>query len=89
MPRMILRRAKLVVGGHTTAMRALRRGVPTVAIPGFAGDKPDVAAAVAIRRTIPPRSRGSVTMLRSVDDSGRPLHAELKRASGLAARRQL
>ena len=51
MPRMILRRAKLVVGGHATAMRALRHGVPIVAIPGFAGDQPGVAV-VAIRRTI-------------------------------------
>jgi UDP:flavonoid glycosyltransferase YjiC (YdhE family) len=51
MPRMIPRRAKLVDGSHATAMRALRHGVPIVAIPGFAGDPPDVAA-VAIRRTI-------------------------------------
>jgi UDP:flavonoid glycosyltransferase YjiC (YdhE family) len=41
---------ELVVGGHASAMRALRHGVPIVAIPGFAGDQPDVAA--AIRRTI-------------------------------------
>jgi hypothetical protein len=51
MPRMILRRTKLVVGGHATAMRALRHGVPIVPILGFAGDQPGVAA-VAIRRTI-------------------------------------
>jgi UDP:flavonoid glycosyltransferase YjiC (YdhE family) len=51
MPRTILWRAKLVVGGHASAMRALRHGVPIVAIPRFAGDQPDVAAA-AIRRTI-------------------------------------
>jgi UDP:flavonoid glycosyltransferase YjiC (YdhE family) len=44
----ILRRAALVVthGGHGTAMRALRHGVPMVVIPGLAGDQPYVAAAV-------------------------------------------
>lgn len=44
----ILRRAKLVVGhgGHGTAMRALRHGVPMAVIPGLAGDQPYVAAAV-------------------------------------------
>ena len=41
---------KVRIGGHATAMRALRHGVPIVAIPGLAGDQPDVA--VAIRRTI-------------------------------------
>ncbi len=45
----IMRRAALVVthGGHGTAMRALRHGVPMVVIPGLAGDQPYVAAAVA------------------------------------------
>ena len=45
----ILRRAALVVthGGHGTAMRALKYGVPMVVIPGIAGDQPFVAAAVA------------------------------------------
>jgi MGT family glycosyltransferase len=45
----ILRRAALIVthGGHGTAMRALRHGVPMVVIPGLAGDQPFVAAAVA------------------------------------------
>jgi len=44
----ILRRAALVLthGGHGTAMRALRYGVPMVVIPGLAGDQPFVAAAV-------------------------------------------
>jgi UDP:flavonoid glycosyltransferase YjiC (YdhE family) len=44
----IIRRAALVVthGGHGTAMRALRHGVPMVIIPGLAGDQPYVAAAV-------------------------------------------
>ena len=44
----IMRRAALVVthGGHGTAMRALRHGVPMVIIPGLAGDQPYVAAAV-------------------------------------------
>jgi MGT family glycosyltransferase len=44
----ILRRAALTVthGGHGTAMRALRHGVPMVLIPGLAGDQPFVAAAV-------------------------------------------
>jgi UDP:flavonoid glycosyltransferase YjiC (YdhE family) len=44
----ILRRAALVVthGGHGTAMRTLRHGVPMVVIPGLAGDQPFVAAAV-------------------------------------------
>ena len=44
----IMRRAALVVthGGHGTAMRALRHGVPMVIIPGLAGDQPFVAAAV-------------------------------------------
>jgi UDP:flavonoid glycosyltransferase YjiC (YdhE family) len=44
----ILARAALVVmhGGHGTAMRALRAGVPGVVIPGLAGDQPFVAAAV-------------------------------------------
>jgi UDP:flavonoid glycosyltransferase YjiC (YdhE family) len=44
----ILRRAALVVthGGHGTAMRSLRHGVPMVVIPGLAGDQPYVAAAV-------------------------------------------
>lgn len=44
----ILRRAKLVVGhgGHGTAMRSLRHGVPMVVIPGLAGDQPYVAAAI-------------------------------------------
>ncbi|MGA8612176.1 MAG: nucleotide disphospho-sugar-binding domain-containing protein [Xanthobacteraceae bacterium] len=44
----ILRRAALVVthGGHGTAMRAMRHGVPMVVIPGLAGDQPFVAAAV-------------------------------------------
>jgi MGT family glycosyltransferase len=45
----IMRRAALVVthGGHGTAMRALRHGVPMVVIPGLAGDQPYVAKAVA------------------------------------------
>ena len=44
----ILRRAALVIthGGHGTAMRALRHGVPMVVIPGLAGDQPFVAAAI-------------------------------------------
>ncbi len=44
----ILRRAALSVthGGHGTAMRSLRHGVPMVVIPGLAGDQPFVAAAV-------------------------------------------
>lgn len=44
----ILKRAALVIthGGHGTAMRALRHGVPMVIIPGLAGDQPYVAAAV-------------------------------------------
>jgi UDP:flavonoid glycosyltransferase YjiC (YdhE family) len=44
----IIRRAALVVthGGHGTAMRSLRHGVPMVIIPGLAGDQPYVAAAV-------------------------------------------
>lgn len=44
----VMRRAALVMthGGHGTAMRALRHGVPLVLIPGLAGDQPFVAAAV-------------------------------------------
>lgn len=44
----IMKRAALVMthGGHGTAMRALRNGVPMVIIPGLAGDQPFVAAAV-------------------------------------------
>jgi MGT family glycosyltransferase len=44
----IMKRAALVMthGGHGTAMRALRNGVPMVVIPGLAGDQPFVAAAV-------------------------------------------
>jgi UDP:flavonoid glycosyltransferase YjiC (YdhE family) len=44
----IIRRAAVVVthGGHGTAMRSLRHGVPMVVIPGLAGDQPYVAAAV-------------------------------------------
>jgi MGT family glycosyltransferase len=44
----IMRRAALVVthGGHGTAMRTLRHGVPMVVIPGLAGDQPYVAAAM-------------------------------------------
>jgi UDP:flavonoid glycosyltransferase YjiC (YdhE family) len=44
----IIARAALVVthGGHGTAMRTLRHGVPMVIIPGLAGDQPYVAAAV-------------------------------------------
>lgn len=44
----IMARASLIVthGGHGTAMRALRHGVPMILIPGLAGDQPFVAAAV-------------------------------------------
>src|SRR5580700_6242137 len=44
----IMQRAALVVthGGHGTAMRTLRHGVPMVVIPGLAGDQPFVAAAM-------------------------------------------
>jgi MGT family glycosyltransferase len=44
----IMRRAAMVMthGGHGTAMRALRHGVPMLVIPGLAGDQPFVAAAV-------------------------------------------
>lgn len=44
----IMQKAALIVthGGHGTAMRALRHGVPMVVIPGLAGDQPFVAAAV-------------------------------------------
>ena len=44
----IIRRAALVVthGGHGTAMRSLRHGVPMVVIPGLAGDQPYVAATI-------------------------------------------
>jgi UDP:flavonoid glycosyltransferase YjiC (YdhE family) len=43
-----MKRAALIVthGGHGTAMRALRNGVPMVIIPGLAGDQPFVAAAI-------------------------------------------
>jgi UDP:flavonoid glycosyltransferase YjiC (YdhE family) len=42
----IMERAALIVthGGHGTAMRSLRHGVPMVVIPGLAGDQPFVAA---------------------------------------------
>lgn len=54
----IMRRAAIVVthGGHGTAMRALRHGVPMVVIPGLAGDQPFVAAAIqewGAGRTLP------------------------------------
>jgi UDP:flavonoid glycosyltransferase YjiC (YdhE family) len=44
----IIRHAALVMthGGHGTAMRSQRHGVPMVIIPGPAGDQPYVAAAV-------------------------------------------
>ena len=44
----ILARAAVVVGhgGHGTAMRAMRHGVPMAIIPGVAGDQPYVAKAV-------------------------------------------
>jgi MGT family glycosyltransferase len=44
----IMQRAALIMthGGHGTAMRALRHGVPMVVIPGLAGDQPFVAAAI-------------------------------------------
>jgi MGT family glycosyltransferase len=44
----ILNRASLIIGhgGHGTAMRSLRHGVPMVVIPGVAGDQPYVAAAI-------------------------------------------
>jgi MGT family glycosyltransferase len=44
----IMKRAALVMthGGHGTAMRALRNGIPMVIIPGLAGDQPFVAAAI-------------------------------------------
>ena len=44
----ILARASLAVmhGGHGTAMRAMRAGVPGIVIPGLAGDQPFVAAAI-------------------------------------------
>ena len=43
-----MRRAALIVthGGHGTAMRSLRHGVPMVVIPGLAGDQPFVAATI-------------------------------------------
>ena len=45
---LIMQRAALVLthGGHGTAMRALRHGVPLVIIPGHAGDQSFVTAAV-------------------------------------------
>lgn len=54
----IMERAALIVthGGHGTAMRALRHGVPMVVIPGLAGDQPFVATAVdewGAGRTLP------------------------------------
>jgi len=44
----IMQRAALIVthGGHGTAMRSLRHGVPMVVIPGLAGDQPFVAATI-------------------------------------------
>jgi UDP:flavonoid glycosyltransferase YjiC (YdhE family) len=44
----IMQRAALVIthGGHGTAMRALRHGLPMILIPGLAGDQPYVAAAM-------------------------------------------
>jgi UDP:flavonoid glycosyltransferase YjiC (YdhE family) len=44
----ILRQAALAVthGGHGTAMRALRHGVPMVVMPGLAADQPYIAATV-------------------------------------------
>ncbi len=43
-----MRRAALVLthGGHGTAMRSLRRGLPMVLSPALAGDQPFVCAAV-------------------------------------------
>jgi len=42
----IMRRAALVLthGGHGTAMRALRHGVPMILMPGLAADQPYIAA---------------------------------------------
>jgi UDP:flavonoid glycosyltransferase YjiC (YdhE family) len=50
---LIMQRAALIVthGGHGTAMRSLRHGVPMVVVPGLAGDQPFVAAAVQEWRT--------------------------------------
>ena len=44
----IMERAALIVthGGHGTAMRSLRHGVPMVVVQGLAGDQPFVAAAI-------------------------------------------
>jgi MGT family glycosyltransferase len=44
----ILQRAALTVthGGHGTAMRSLRHGVPMIVMPGLAHDQPCIAAAV-------------------------------------------
>src|SRR5262249_24934941 len=54
----IMQRAALMVshGGHGTAMRSLRHGVPMVVIPGLALDQPIVAMAIeewGVGRTLP------------------------------------
>jgi MGT family glycosyltransferase len=54
----ILQRAALTVthGGHGTAMRSLRHGVPMIVMPGLAHDQPCIAAAVeewGIGRALP------------------------------------
>jgi MGT family glycosyltransferase len=54
----ILRRAALAVthGGHGTAMRALRHGVPMIVMPGLAHDQPCIAETMqewGVGRTLP------------------------------------
>src|SRR5271169_2808864 len=73
MPRMILRRPKLRRRRPATAMRALRHGVPIVATPGFAGDQPDVAAAVAIRSTIRRVAAGPSSAARAKESAAWPV----------------
>ena len=64
----IMRRAALVVshGGHGTAMRSLKHGIPMVLLPGIAPDQPIVAAACeewGVGRVVP--ETASVEDLRS------------------------
>jgi MGT family glycosyltransferase len=83
----VMKRASLVIthGGHGTAMRALRHGVPLVFMPGIAPDQPIVAAACAelgVGRVIP--ADADVNKLRSLVVDSLNTTDYFARASGLA-----
>jgi MGT family glycosyltransferase len=85
----ILRRAALAVthGGHGTAMRALRHGVPMIVMPGLAHDQPCIAETMqewGVGRTLPGDASAAVIRSAVQDVLSQPSYRKRAQARATA-----